>query len=485
MADSDSIEHKTLTGGKAYAFISIFSQIISWVFTFVVIRLLDPQDYGLMSMASFLTSFIFVFSNLGLGAGVVQRETVNQAELSSVFWFSILVGLIMSIAVFGLAYPNALIFENEQLVPITQLVSIMFITSSIGTVPQNILSRNYQFKDIALINMSASFITSIISVWMAYSGFGVYTLIYSAILLGLIKSIGYLWVSKWIPSVAFSLQLVKPFLKFGVTLSIADSITRLLETFDRLIIGKLYNEVLLGYYATAINLSSMPIDKLSPLINPVLLPMFSRWQNDSEKSSSAYLKVLKYYLFLMSHIYMGALLVADNLILVVLGEKWVNTTYIFKGFCIVQLFKVLSSYHKVLLTSQGKASQILKYDVVMTILLMLSILIAALDSFESVVIAWVSVYPVVTIIWMLTSLSNSGVAISNYSKTILIGSVSSIVMFAVTFASQWLFRDFYQSMTAVYQLIFQFSLAGFTFLIFVAAFQRNIVVELLQLFKSR
>ncbi|MCW9018347.1 MAG: oligosaccharide flippase family protein, partial [Kangiellaceae bacterium] len=97
MSSSDSIEQKTLSGGKAYALLSIISQVISWVFTFLVIRLLDPQDYGLMSMASFLTSFIFVFSNLGLGAGVVQRESVNQTELSSVFWFSIFVGIFMAL----------------------------------------------------------------------------------------------------------------------------------------------------------------------------------------------------------------------------------------------------------------------------------------------------------------------------------------------------------------------------------------------------
>lgn len=485
MSSSESIEQKTLSGGKAYALLSIISQVISWVFTFLVIRLLDPQDYGLMTMASFLTSFIFVFSNLGLGAGVVQRESVNQTELTSVFWFSIFVGLFMAVVVLGVAYPTAYIFDNEALVPITQLVSIMFITSSIGTVPQNILSRNYKFKDIALINMVASFLASVISVWMAYQGLGVYTLIFSAILLGLFKSVGYFFVCDWRPDLSFNFKEVKPFLKFGMTLSLSDSVARLLENFDRLIIGKLYNEVLLGYYSTAISISSMPIDKLSPLINPVLFPMFSRWQGDKEKSTNAYLKILKYYLFLMSNIYMGALAIADNLILLVLGEKWVNITFIFKGFCIVQLFKVLSSYHKVLLTSQGKAKQILKYDISTAVLLLASIFIAALESFEYVVYAWVIVYPLVTIIWMFTSLKSGGISLASYLSTVFQGTFTSVGMFIIVTLVSVTFKDFVDTLSTFNIVFFQASVAAVVFFTFSVLLQRQLLNEMWQLFKKK
>ncbi len=485
MSEEGTIEQKTLSGGKAYAFLSIISQIISWAFTFLVIRILDPKDYGLMSMASFLTSFIFVFSNLGLGAGVVQRESINQKELSSVFWFSICVGLSMSIIVLGLAYPNAYIFDNEKLVPITQLVSIMFITSAIGTVPQNILSRNFEFKKIAQINMASSFTTSILSVWMAYEGWGVYTLIFSAILLGLFNSIGYFLVSNWRPSAYYQYKEVKPFLKFGMTLSLSDAIARMVEAFDKLIIGKIYNEVILGYYSTAISISSMPIDKLSPLINPVLFPMFSRWQGDIEKSTSAYLKILKYYLFLMSNIYLGAIAVADNLILLVLGEKWINITFIFKGFCIVQLFKVLSSYHKVLLTSQGKAKQILIYDVSIAILLIISILIAALNSFKSVVYAWVIVYPLITIGWMLGSLRSGKISWSKYAKTIVEGALASFfVYFSILLVAPQLTQIFNINQT-LYLFIIQAIVAAITFFAFSLLFQRKLLLDLYLLFKRK
>ncbi|MCW9016941.1 MAG: oligosaccharide flippase family protein, partial [Kangiellaceae bacterium] len=398
---------------------------------------------------------------------------------------SIFVGIFMALVVLGLAYPNAYIFNNDELVPITQLVSIMFVASSIGTVPQNILSRNYRFKDIALINMAASIVTSLISVWMAYAGMGVYTLIYSAILLGLLKSVGYFLVSNWRPNFCFNFTEVKPFLKFGMTLSLSDSVARLLESFDKLIIGKLYNEVLLGYYSTAISISSMPIDKLSPLINPVLFPMFSRWQGDKEKSTNAYLKILKYYLFLMSNIYMGALAVADNLILLVLGEKWINIAFIFKGFCIVQLFKVLSSYHKVLLTSQGKASQILKYDISTAVLLLASILIAAFESFNAVVYAWVIVYPLVTIIWMFTSLKSGGISFVSYLRTVFQGAFTSVIMFLVVTIVSVTFNDFIDTLSTFNIVFFQASIAAVVFFTFTIVFQRQLLIEMWQLFKRK
>lgn len=483
---SKEIREKTLSGGKYYAVISIVSQIISWVFTFLVIRLLDPEDYGLMAMAAFITSFIHVFSALGLGAGIVQREDVNQQQLSSVFWFSMLVGLVLSVVVFGLAYPNALIFDNPDLIPITQLISFQFIISAIATVPQNILSRNYKFKEIALVNMWAAMISSVASVYMAYIGWGVYTLIWSSILLSLLRSLGFLYKSKWLPDRYFNFEEVKSFLKFGVKLSLAASFMRFLDAVDKLIVGKIYNAVLLGYYTTAISIANMPIDKLSPLINPVILPMFSRWQKDNENTSKVYLSVLKYYMFMMAVLYLGGLAVADNLILLFLGMKWIKIIPIFKVFCIVQLFKVLSSYHKILMTARGQANKILIYDVIVAALLVLGVLFAALKSFDWVAYAWLIIYPIITVVWIISCLTDVGISIKGYFKSIAEGVAAAMVMLVALIVFKSYLFDFAEKYSVLAKLSIEMGVAGVVFLLFVYFFQKDFIANLINtLFKKQ
>jgi len=478
MSDTKTIEEKTIEGGKSYAVISILSQVFSWVFTFLVIRILNPEDYGLMAMAAFITSFIHVFSGLGLGAGIVQRKEVTEDDYNSVFWFSILVGFIMCIVAFFLAYPNAYIFDNDDLIPITQLSALLFLVSAVATVPQNILSRNFEFKKIAIVNMVSALISSVCSVAMAYNGFGVYTLILSTLLLQALRSTGMMLSASWFPSLHFNFTEVKPFIKFGVVLSLASGFSQFLDAVDKLIIGKLYNAVQLGYYDTAISVSAMPIDKISPLINPVVFPLFSRWQDDNEKVIKAYLNILTYYLLIIAPMYIGGLIVAENLIGFVLGEKWLPIVFIFQFFCWVQLSKVFSSYHKILLTSQGSAKNILKYDIVLALILVSGIYIAAINGFDYVIYTWAVIYPSITFIWIFLSFRNYGISIFSYLRTILKGIMSSLLMgVALLSFNYFILSDLEYSNLDFTPLLFQLMVGAVAYVISLYLFQKQLVLN--------
>jgi len=475
--NEENIQQKTIDGGKGYAAISLVSQIFSWVFTFLVIRLLDPSDYGLMAMASFLTSYIQVFSNLGLGAGIVQQQNVTRNDLSSIFWFASVIGVIMSIAVYFLAYPNALIFENSELVPITQLSAILFIISSIATVPQNILSRRYEFQSIAKINLLGAAVSSVASIIFALLDFGVYTLILSSIILQTVNSLGYMYKSRWVPSLHFNYNEVHSFLKFGFLLSLASTLSHLLDTIDKLIIGKLYSVSQLGHYSTAINISDMPIDKISPLISPIIFPMLSRWKDDKTKCFNAYLNILTYYLLVISPIYIGGIIVADDLIEVVLGDKWLPIILIFQYFCWVRLFKVFSSYHKVLMTSQGLAKNILRYDGVMLFFLMTGIYFAAISEFHYILYVWAVVYPVITIGWIFSSIRMFGETVYRmYLKAVWLGTMAALFMGGgLLFLKWYLIPILNLAMSQVMLLSMHILFAATFYVGFLYFFQRRLI----------
>ncbi len=473
-----TIEQKTLEGGRSYVVISVISQAISWLFTFWVIRILNPVDYGLMVMASFMTLFVQVFGNLGLGAGIVQRKEVTHTDLSSVFWFSILMGCGLSVLAYFLAYPNSLIFENKDLIPITQLSAIVFLVTSVATVPQSILNRNYRFKDVAKVNMLAAFVSSVASVIFAYAGFGVYTLILTTIILHIIKSIGFLYKSEWRPDLYFNFIVVKDFLKFGVLLSFADAFTRFLQQMDMLIIGRLFSALQLGYYSTAISISNMPIDKISPLINPVVLPMFSRKQDDKENLANVYTKILTYYLMIISPIYIGGFMIAEDLIYIFLGEKWSAMAFILEAFCIINLIKVFSSFHKILLIAKGKARSILTYDIIMFVVLVPSIYYAAIHKFEYVVNAWLIGLPIITIAWLLYGLKKYEIGYKRYLRAIFSGLLASCVMGLLMQAGQILFLPEPELRKMdIFYLLAQMAFAALAYILVVYYLQRDLLTK--------
>jgi O-antigen/teichoic acid export membrane protein len=484
--EKKSIEQKTLEGGKSYALISIVSQVISWVFTFLVIRLLSPEDYGLMALASVLTGFIQVFSGLGLGTGIVQKNNINDRVLSSIFWFSMAVGLLMSVVVFYLADINGWIFDNQEIVPVTRMISILFIISAFTTVPLNLMSRNYQFKEIALINMSASLIASISSVFFALSGFGVYTLILSSLILEFCKAIGCFMKSGWRPHFHFNFFEIKDFLSFGIYLSLSASFTRLIQTFDRVIIGKEFGVTVLGHYSTAMSISNMIIDKISPLISPIVFPLMSRLKDDKSKRKDIYLNLLTYYLMFIAPIYIGGIFVADELIFTLLGEKWMAILVMFKVFCWINIFKVLSSFHNLLIVSGGNSKRVMQFNLLVLFLLVGSIYICSLYGYEYIAYAWGITYPLTCLSWIMLTLKENEINSVSYIKALMVGLNSSFVMLITllflkySINLEYLLGNSKPMLLTVYVLI-----AGLSYCLSLYFFQRDRLLEAINLLFKR
>ena len=146
-----SIVRKAAKSGLWFAGFKFATQILSWAVTIFVARLLSPEDYGLMSLANVLTGYVEVFSELGLGAAIVQRPDISQKEYSSNFWFSLAVGTVFAGVAYLLSYPTAWLFGEPRVIPITQTISALFIVGAVGTVPFNMLMRDLRFKAIGVI----------------------------------------------------------------------------------------------------------------------------------------------------------------------------------------------------------------------------------------------------------------------------------------------------------------------------------------------
>lgn len=411
---SSEIKSSALKGGVWLAGLTSVSQVISWVATITVANLLNPEDYGLMSMAGIFTAYIEYISDMGIGASVIQKKEINKKELSSLFWLATTIGLFFAIIALCLAYPTSLVFNEKRVVPITCLISINFLIGSLSSVPNGVLRRDFKFKEIGIANMVGAIVSCLSQVVMAANGFGVYTLVLGVIIFRGTKTVLVIIQCKWIPFLHFSFKDVKPYYKFGLGLAGGAALFRLYETLNTFIVGKMFNATQLGHYGFAFSLSNLPMEKVVPIFQQVTFPLLSRLQHDVIDRNKTFLVNMKMCFYFVGPLCFGGTLVGKEIVIGFLGEKWAAIVPMFRVFCIVAFLEFLTNFCNILFNSAGNSKAPLKLNVLRLILIPVSIFIAALYGFQYVIVPWTTVCPLLLIGWTVYTLKVFNIKIVDY-----------------------------------------------------------------------
>jgi O-antigen/teichoic acid export membrane protein len=423
-----SLTRQAAKAGIWFAGFRFVGQVFSWMITLAVARVLTPDDYGLMSIASILTGYVAMFSELGLGAAIVQREEISQEEYSSNFWFSVLLGVLFSVASFFLAYPTAWIFKEPRAIPITQLISVLFLIGSTMIVPFNILTRELRFKTIGMIQLVVVVVSSASMLWMAYHGFKVWTLILGTIIQSLLVVILVFIFTEWRPRFHFKFHEVRPFLRFGMQFTGARSLFYVFQKSDVFVVGKVLGTDALGLYSFAMELSRLPADKVVSIFTQVTFPLFSRFQKDLERIQDLYLRTTRYIALFLSPVFLGGAFFGDEIIRAVLGDKWVPISFLFRVLCFSQFVVSLSYTNAVVHNAMGRAKWPFYYQLVSVCLMPTSIYFAARHSFNSIAIPWLAVYPCICLGWTWLTLRKVGLSLATYARSLAPPVLGSLVM---------------------------------------------------------
>ncbi|HEY5997801.1 MAG TPA: lipopolysaccharide biosynthesis protein [bacterium] len=420
--------HRALKEGAWYGGLRVVSQACSWAVTIAIARILRPTDYGLVAMATVLTGYIEIFNEMGLGAAIVQRKQVTEEELSSVFWFTLLTGFLFALAAWLLAYPTAKLFAEPRLVAITRTCALLFVISSMTSVPYSLLQREVRFREIGLIGLIASLVQTSAMLAMAIMGFGVWTLVGGQVIQRTMTSVLSFWRSSWWPKLHFRLIETRQMLYFGLNIAASRSVFYLFQRSDQFIIGKVFNAMLLGLYSLAFQLASIPTDKVVSIVQQVSFPVFSRMQGNPDESRRLYLK-LNYYIALgVTPVYAAGLLFADPLIPILLGEKWRSIIPLFRMLCVMNFFLNISDLNNTVHTAQGRPRWRLYYMLVSVTVMPALILVAALYGFEFVGIPWITVFPLICVGWILISLRKLEIRYGEYLRIFAVPSGATMAM---------------------------------------------------------
>ena len=321
---------------------SLVSQLISWLATLVVIRLLSPGDYGLLAMAGLPIGFLMLIGDLGIGPAVVQAPTLKRRQLVALSGVALSTYVCGAIVAFASASLVAAFFAEPMLVPIMRVLSLTFVFAGIYAVPQALVLRTLEFDRKAKIDVLATLVSSIVALTLALRGWGVWSLVAGVVAIHAIKAIAFQIVRPCLFLRLPSLALVRDMVHFGGLVTLDRILWFGYSNLDVAIAGRALGGVLVGVYSVALSLASIPIDKVMSIVTQVSFSAFSRTQNDRDAARHGMLEALAAVSLLAFPTFCGMALVAPEALLVFVGPKWSDAVVPFQILCLLFPFRALS-----------------------------------------------------------------------------------------------------------------------------------------------
>lgn len=367
-----NLQDKIIKGLSWSSSAQFFKQVIQFSVLVILAHLLTPKDFGLFSMIAVFTGFAELFNDIGLGAAIIQRSDLNNRHLNSVFWANLIIGISLTlITIF--AAPNLSYFYNEPLLTtLTICLSVNFIINSLCIVQTSILQKQMYFRKLFCFEMIATILSSAISLLMAFSGYGVWSLVSQSIAYSLFYALS-IWVfSTWRPKVLFDWNSLKELLGFGTNLFGFNVFNYWVRNMDKLLIGKSIGSSALGLYTRAYSLMLFPVSQISSILGRVMFPALSIIQKDINMTKKVYLSSTR-IISLFAFPFMTVLFItAEPLILIIYGEKWKEATPIFQMLCIAGIGQTVGTTVGWIYTSQGRTDVMFRWGILSGIIYIIS-----------------------------------------------------------------------------------------------------------------
>lgn len=370
---STTIKTKALNAVIWSALERVGGQGIRFGIGVILARLLTPAEFGLIGMVSVFIGLSGVFVNCGFGEALIQKQDATHQDESSVFYINIVLGLIAATCLFVSAPWIAKFYDQPSLVPLTRWMALNIVVGAFGVVQTMLLTKKLDFKTQIKISMISAVSSGTIAVLMALKGFGVMSLV-AQTMLGTLLSTGMLWIFQtWRPSLSFSLDSLKAMFPYGSRLFASGLLNSFFNEIYSIIIGKLYDPAMLGFFTRARQLQQLPIDNISGIVGRVSFPVFASIQNDHESLKKAVRKALKGLAWLTFPLMVGMALTARPLVITLLTEKWEPCVPYIRLLCIYGALYPLSLIHVNVLSAQGRSDLFLRVEVIKKILITVGI----------------------------------------------------------------------------------------------------------------
>jgi O-antigen/teichoic acid export membrane protein len=435
------LRRKVLSGLGWSAGARFLSQLVTWAITLVVIRLLTPADYGLMALAGMFVFFFALLNELGMGAALVQKQTLDEFLLQQVFGLLLLINFCFFLLLSFSSPLIALFFNEPRLSSIIRVLSLQFLLMGFSTIPQSILMRKMDFKAISIADFTSAIAGSIATLIMALLGYGVWSLVIGMLLTSIWRTIYLNITFPYLHFPRLSFINMSRVISFGGYVTINRVFWFIFIQADIFIIGKTLGKELLGFYSVASEIASLPMQKISGIISQVAFPAYSSVQNDLEKAKSHFLKSIRIMSFFAFPVLWGISSIAPEIVALLLGDKWQLSALPIQLLSLIIPLRMISVLFDP--TANGLGRPDISFFIILfsSIAMPAAILIGINWGLVGVCSAWVSVYPLVFLYNLSRILPFLGIRFYDFLISIARPVIASFIMYVTVMGCKTMLGD--------------------------------------------
>lgn len=324
------LKQRTIRGGVARLFAQAANFLLRLGSLMILARLLGPKEFGLVGMVTAFTGVLDLLRDFGLSSAAVQRTTVTREQISTLFWINMLVGTILGISFMAMAPALAAFYHEPRLVWVTIVLAFGFVLNSAGIQHSALLQREMRFTALAVINTVALFVASIVAIAGAKAGFGYWSLVAMTVTSPLVSTVGFWLATAWVPGKPRRRIGMRSMMSFGGTITLNSLVAYVAYNAEKVLIGRFWGADAIGLYGRAYQLVNIPTANLNSAVGEVAFAALSRVQDDPKRFNNYFLKGYSLVLAMTLPLTIACVVFANDVVLVLLGPKWMDAVVIFR-----------------------------------------------------------------------------------------------------------------------------------------------------------
>lgn len=414
-------------------------QAISFAVFFVLARLLGPEAFGLVALATVFLAFVGIFLDQGFSSAIVQRQDLEPEHLDTAFWTNIGISVLLTLLCLMSADWVANLFKEPALTPVLRWLSVNFILLAFISVQQALFQRQLAFKMLAVRSLIAVVVGGGVGVTMALMGFGVWSLVGQQLTSSLAQVLTLWWVSDWKPGFKVSSKHFKELFSFGVNVMGFSFVNFFNRRSDDFLIGYFLGSVALGYYSVAYKLLLIMTELLTRVIEKVAMPSFSKLQQEPERMRNAFYKVTQFTSLVSFPAFLGVSALAPELVPILFGEQWESSIPVMQILSLVGILQSVYLFNSTVILAMGKPFWRLAFGCINCVFNVLFFVVAVRWGIVAVAAAYVIESYLLSPLPILFIKQLIHIDILKYCKQFVPPLLASLVMVAVLLGFKYIF----------------------------------------------
>ena len=421
------LKGRSVKGGLFTSLAQLLRFIVGLGSTAILARLLSPSDFGLVAMTAVLNSFFIIFSNSGLSSATIQRHSLTHSQVSSLFWINSTLGLLLTLLMCAISPLIASFYGEPELILITCIMASTFLFAGLSVQHKALLTRKMRFGSLAIAELGAVGIGITTGLCLAALNTGYWPLV----AIPVVTSFSHLlliWATlRWVPGGFRKEAETLSMLKFGGDILIFDIANYFARNLDSILIGRFWGRSQLGYYDKAYSLLMLPINQINRPLASVATPTLARIQADAEKQKHYFLSLIRLISIATVPLVGIMALFSENIILLILGDKWRPTIALFQLLAVAALIRALTNPLGWILISSGNTKKYRTLGIANSLLIMMAFAIGISFGAKGVAISYSGIMLLLFIPMWIYVLSDFPIKLREVFKVILPAGASAVI----------------------------------------------------------